>query len=207
MRIQLLKKLWCAAIVLLLVVPGIAQASIDVGGLTFDDLAFADLVMSTDYSGELAGCPGFEPADLQAALLGSNLNTWIDYGPHDFFPGPEGDFNSQAPPTQFFELAFVDNLAVNLPGPDIAIFQMGGANAVRVSLDLDSILNPGAVTSIEQVVTTSSLAVTNDCGTPVNVGYVELDDFGVPRGATIYRLFLYIPAGRQRRNRRAAHRI
>lgn len=183
------------AMVALLALPGIAQASIDIGGLTFDDLAFADLILSTDYTGDFDGCPGIVPTGLESALLGSNLDGWIDYGPHDFYPGPNGDFNSTAPPTQYIEVAFTDNVAVNLPGPDIAIFQMGGPNAVRVSIDLDSILNPGAVTSTEVVVPTAALPVTSICGTQVNVGYLELDDFGVPRGDSIYHLFLSSPLG------------
>lgn len=190
----MLKKLWCAAVVLM-VLPGSAQASIDIGGLIFDDQAFADRIMSTDYTGLYDACPGYEAPDLESAILGADLNTWINYGAHDFFPGEDGDFNSDAPPTQYIEVSFVDNLVLNEDGPDIAIFQLGGPNAVRVSLDLDSILNPGAVTSDELVVTTSSLQITNDCGTQINVGYVDLSDFNLVRGDKVYHLFLSSAVG------------
>ena len=195
MRSDLLNIVRFLGLALAFLLPGTAHAVIEIGGLTFDDNAFADRILSTDYTGLLGGCTGHEPADLDAALLGADLNTWIDYGPHDFFPGEEGDYDSTAPPTQYVELAFSDNLAMNETGPDIAIFQMGGANAVRVSLDIESILAPGAPESNEVVVVTSALPATADCGELVNVGYLELDDLGVPRGEGVYRICLSSPLG------------
>lgn len=194
MRIYFLKSMLLSAVILLsVIVP--ARAEIDIGGLVFDDDAFADRIMSTDYTGLLASCPGHEAGDLAAALAGADLDTWIDYGYHDYFPGDDGDYDSTAPPTQYIELSFTDNLVINGEGPDIAVFQLGAPNAVRVSLDRDSILNPGAPESVEMVVINTSLGITNSCGMAVNVGYIDLDDFNIARNARVYHLFLSSPLG------------
>jgi len=194
MRIYILRTVILSAVILISALPP-AHAAIDIGGLVFEDNAFADRIMSTDYTGLLASCAGHSVPDLAAALTGADLDSWIDYGDHDYFPGDDGTYDSEAPPDQYIELSFTDNLVINGEGPDIAIFQLGAPNAVRVSLDLDSILNPGAPESVEMVVLNSSLGITNSCGIEVNVGYIDLDDFDIDRNARVYHLFVSSPLG------------
>ena len=171
-----------------------AQAAIEIGGISFDDNAFSDRVLSTDFTGELTGCTGSTPSTIDEAIAGSNLNTWIDYGYHDMVPGPDGDYNSAAPPTQYIELAFTDNVVVNSAGADLAIFQIGTANSVRVALDKASIQSPysdGAVSVISDPVSFPTV-YTNNC-IQVRVAYVDLSDLGVPEGESVYRVFLTSP--------------
>ncbi|MCP5016448.1 MAG: hypothetical protein GY938_14470 [Ketobacter sp.] len=171
-----------------------SQAAIEFGGISFDDNAFADRVLSTDFTGDLTGCGGVVPASIDEAIAGSDLNTWINYGYHDMEPGPNGDYNSAAPPYQYIELAFTDNVVVNNPGNDLAVFQIGTANSVRVGLDKASIqapYAPGSVTVISDPVAMPT-PYYNNC-IQVTIAYIDLSDLGVAEGASVYRVFLTSP--------------
>ncbi|MDY7012496.1 MAG: hypothetical protein SVX43_02645 [Cyanobacteriota bacterium] len=77
-----------------------ANAAIIVGGISFDDNAFADSIISANFSGSI-----FPSGNtLQEALLGSNINSHADTSPGNFF-----------------ELGFEDNFVLNGPGNDLAV--------------------------------------------------------------------------------------
>lgn len=188
------KRLLCA----LLVSAGAASqpgvASQVVAGITFDDNAFADRVMSTDFTGLYSACSGFTATTLQDAIVGPNLNTWFDYGHHDLVPGDDGDYNSSAPPYQYVELGFTDNLIVNGPGADIVIFELGTPNSIRVGLDKTSIQNAYEPGSVVVDVDAAYLPVRqySACDS-VTAAYVDLSDLGVAAGDSVYRLFITSP--------------
>ncbi len=175
----------------LLLSSGPARAEIIVAGLSFEDNAFADRVMSTDFTGIYGSCDG-SAATLSDAMVGANIDSWIDYGYHDNVPGPDGDYNSEAPPYQYVEMAFTDNVAVNASGDDIALFQVGTVNSILIALDKESILNPYAATSRAIIVDVEALAERSACNS-MTVGYLDLSDLGVAANDTVYRIYVPSP--------------
>jgi chitodextrinase len=171
------------------------RADITIGSLVFDDDAFADRVISTDFTGFADGCVGQPMSTVDDAIAGFNLGTWANYGEHDLSPGEDGDYNSSAPPNQYIELGFVDNAALNGVGHDLVIFQIGALNSVRVAVDKASILNPYAPGSVSVIADAGALpgSYNMGCTGTVTVIYVDLSDLGVPEGESIYRVFLTSP--------------
>lgn len=165
-----------------------------VAGITFEDNAFADRIMSTDFTGLYSACNGYSASSLDEALLGANLNTWFDYGYHDMVPGDDGDYNSAAPPNQYIELGFTDNLIVNGPGADLVIFELGTPNSIRVALDKNSIQNAFEPGSIALDVSAAYLPVRqySACDS-VTAAYVDLSELGVAEGDSVYRVFISSP--------------
>ncbi len=90
---------------------GQARASIIVGGLTFDDNAFADELVSSVGSYSVGGA-----ATLDAALVGPDASSYA----FSFSPDAQ------------LVLRFVDNLLFNGAGADLAVFDLG----VNDSFDL-----------------------------------------------------------------------
>lgn len=150
-------------------------AAITINGIDFDDNAFSDMVISTDYTGGFDSVAGYVPEggalDLTESIVGYNLDTWIDYGiapdgvlPEDYVMNP----------TQYFQLGFTDNAIINQSGYDLAIFQQGGDNGVYVSIDNN--FNPE-----NSVVVTSSMSG----GFAMHMCFVDLSDLGVAEGEVI----------------------
>ncbi|WP_459918233.1 hypothetical protein, partial [Desulfocicer niacini] len=157
----------------------------EVAGINFTDNAFADVILSTDFTGTFGVQNGAIALSLEDCVLGSNLNTWMEYGAHDLLPGEDGDYNSDAPPDQYVEVGFLDNNVFNGPGNDMAFFEVGTANSILVALDLESLQNPYNINSRAIVVETAWLS---EFG--INVGYVDLSDLGVAWGEAIDRVFV-----------------
>ncbi len=86
-----------------------------------------------------------------------------------------------------FETHFTDNRVVNLPGPDLVVFEVGsGAGNEPFSL---SVFDPsqGGFTAAQTIQTTPTAFF--DCsGLRINVAEVDLSAFGVAAGATVSRL-------------------
>ncbi len=181
----------------LMISAGVSQqvgATQIVAGITFEDNAFADRIMSTDFTGLYEACQGFPSSSLEEALLGPNLNTWFDYGYHDMVPGDDGDYNSSAPPYQYIELGFTDNVIVNGPGADLVIFELGTPNTIRVALDKKSIQNAFEPGSVVLDVNAAYLPVRqySNCDS-VTAAYVDLSELGVAEGDSVYRVFISSP--------------
>lgn len=165
-----------------------------VAGITFEDNAFTDRIMSTDFTGLYSACNGYSASTLEEALLGPELNTWFDYGYHDMVPGEDGDYNSSAPPYQYIELGFTDNVVVNGPGADLVIFELGTPNSIRVALNKQSIQNAYEPGSVVVDVDAAYLPVRqySACDS-VTAAYVDLSDLGVAPGDSVYRVFISSP--------------
>lgn len=89
-----------------------ARAAVTIGGLIFDDNAFADVLIRSSGTFSTAG------GTLAQAL------TDIDAGTSAF------SFTQGA----FVELGFTDNVVVNGPGADLALFELGFDDTVTVSI-------------------------------------------------------------------------
>ncbi len=158
---------------------------INVEGLTFPENAFIDTILSTDFTGTFTAVNGATANSLIEAIGGSNMNTWMDYGPHDMVPGDDGDYNSAAPPTQYVEIGFTDNVVYNGPGADIVVFESGDPpNATLIGLDYFSIMNPYDPAAKVFVVE----GEWHNANT--NVGYLDLSDLGVAFGDSVSNLFI-----------------
>ncbi|MBU1013347.1 MAG: hypothetical protein KKG99_10095, partial [Bacteroidetes bacterium] len=167
-------------------------------GFSFNDNAFSDYVRTTNYTGSYDSCNGTVINNYEEAIIGFDLNSWINYGSHDFLPGYDGTYNSAAPPTQYIELGFSDNQIINNDGDDIVIFEMGSPNAALVALDLHSIQNPWDVNSQTVIVETSwsqSPDATNNCNVAISLGAVDLSDLGVCDGCSVDRIYISSPIG------------
>lgn len=154
-----------AILAALATVPTRAGASLIVAGLSFDDDAFADAVLS--YSADkwdflAADCGNGTPSP-QAAIAGANLNTCFDPDTAD----------------EFVELGFTDNRVLNGAGPDLAVFEWSAPEAVTL------IVGGVAISLVP-----ADTGTTTGHGSPVNVALFELTDFGIAPGATIDRLLL-----------------
>lgn len=90
-----------------------AQAATIVGGISFDDHAFADRLVSS--VGTFSTSPG---TGLEAALVGSST---LDYA-FSFSPNAE------------LVMAFDDNVVVNGAGNDLAIFELGVNDSFGLSI-------------------------------------------------------------------------
>ncbi len=151
-------------LVLMWALPG--QASIIVGGMTFDDNAFADVVI--DYS-PTAVFQSYttDPFDrftvsAETALLGSDLrSSTIELG--------AGEYVS---------VGFRDNLIYNGNGADLAIFEM------FATPEVGNIMVAAGGTSIAQSVVSLGSMNIGGVSNYVNVALVDLSDFGFALGQT-----------------------
>lgn len=136
-----------------------ASATTSVGGISFADNAFADAV---SYTGSAITTVG-----------GTLTQVLTDTDPGTFARG--GADNT-------ITFSFIDNVAVNGVGKDIALFELGGAD------DFTVILN--GISKTYTSVYTGMMAG----GYNLNVLAFDLGDFGVLAGQTISSLTLAFPA-------------
>ncbi|MFO0887957.1 MAG: hypothetical protein U0790_02300 [Isosphaeraceae bacterium] len=134
--------------------------SITVGGITFDDTAFADALVSS--AGEFSVGGGAE--SLPGAVTGSVVS---DYA-FSFSPGAQ------------VVLGFTDNTILNGPGPDVAIFELGVPDSFLVSFP------DGTAASVIGSSDTGEDAGEYD----LNVALVDLSAFGFAEGATVSQIIL-----------------
>jgi hypothetical protein len=121
-------------------------------GTPFDDNAFADTLIS--YSGDFTVLGG---STLQTALTDADLTT----------------FGFSYSPGAYVELGFEDNVLVNGPGDDLALFQVGYENSLEITIG-------GLTGSAGSSATGSSV-----WGMPVNLVTVDLSSFGLGSGDSV----------------------
>ena len=100
------------AIFLSLVTANTASATTTVGGLNFDDDAFADILINSSGNFNISG------GTLSDVLTDNDAGTFA----FSFTPGAS------------VELGFVDNLLINGVGADLAIFELGFPDSFEVSV-------------------------------------------------------------------------
>ena len=145
--------------------------AIEVGGIQFDDNAFSDAILSTDYTGGLVNA-----ATLEEALLGTTLSTYIDY---DIPPLGQDPSTYTKDLRQYIELGFIDNDVYNGEGNDLVFFEAGSPNAIYVCL------NTTYQEEISIIVPTNYRPYDSKI---INVGYLDLSVLGVPEGEKIDRI-------------------
>jgi hypothetical protein len=89
----------------ILQVPAAVRADTIVGGISFDDTAFADVLLDSFRSFAISSGP-FSPSLLESVLVGSNTR----------------DYAFSNSPGAFVKLGFTDNFLVNGTGADLALF-------------------------------------------------------------------------------------
>lgn len=135
-----------AAAILLLGTAGVAEAAFIVGGITFEDNAFADRLVTS------AGSPTFSGASsLEAAVIGADLDSYANL--------LDGDDK--------ITLEFTDNVVVNGPGNDLAVFTLFDPRPITFYLEGDDFVVRATVTTVP-----TGTTITN--GVPVNVGFYDL---------------------------------
>ena len=144
------------AFVLVLSIAGNVQA-VSIAGYTFDDDAFADILISS--SPDAAGWDIFG-GTLEEVLTDASLDTYA--GLMEPFGGA------------FVELGFVDNVVINGDGADLVLFELGAENGFKVTIN-------GVTSSLLASVDTG---YTNVFGTQVNALEIDLDDFNFAPGAS-----------------------
>lgn len=160
-----------AALVLALSLSSGAATAATLGGITFDDDAFADSValtsgspFNTDFSG----------------LLGSSNQSVADIGTSNNSP--------------IIEVSFTDNIAVNGAGTDIYVYVPGEVFAIEAGLT--AAFSPGTSIQAAGVNPAAQLFFDN---APLNpFGFnpnsfllaIDLDDFGLAAGAELSSFFL-----------------
>jgi hypothetical protein len=121
-------------------------------GTPFDDNAFADTLIS--YSGDFTVLGG---STLQTALTDADLTRFV----FSYSPGA------------YVELGFEDNVLVNGPGDDLALFQVGYENSLEITI--------GGLTGSAG----SSATGSGVWGMPVNLVTVDLSSFGLGPGDSV----------------------
>ena len=135
-----------------------SASAITVAGTTFDDNAFADVILSSNFSGTLYG----GAATLEEAVLGANLDTFADfYGTRD----------------EFIEVGFCDNFIMNAAGDDIAVYD--------IHADVDDAELAIIVGGTTIPLNLTDTGFTNSDGWTITVDFVDLSDFGFAMGATV----------------------
>jgi hypothetical protein len=141
---------------------GGASAATIVAGTTFDDDAFADVLISS--SGSIVAIPS--TSTLEEVLTDSDLTTY--------------SFFLEA--SAYVQMGFTDNVVVNDAGSDIALYELGTTpDSFQVSLTVGGVTRivDGNYTGFD--VTPSGATSPS----PVNVAMVELSDFGLELGAVV----------------------
>ncbi len=141
-----------------------AQATIIVGGLNFDDDAFADSLISSN----IPGASVFNAPNAEAAVTGPDLDSLLDTSGGDWY----------------LELGFDDNFLVNGAGDDLAIFKVfSDPDGTDVSLTVGGaeIFVPFA---------SFSSAGTNSFGFQILVATVDITGLGVAPGDMLSSIVL-----------------
>ena len=160
---------------LVLVLATGATADVVIGGITFDDTAFADELISSAGTWTILG----DGANLEDVLLGSDITNGA-------FPEPVDALVDNV------VLGFTDNVIWNGPGDDVALFEYGNVEdwaAVSITV--------GGIAQTYQSIDTGQDVFIRRAGPyNLNVIKVDLDDFGVPAGAALNMLqILPLPDG------------
>ena len=159
---------------------GAQASSVSIGNLTFDETAFVDAIKSvtintpTDefvtFLYDAGGNYIQDSITLQTALTDNDINTgaWCQ-------PAAQGA-NQQGPCK--IELEFTDNDVFNLPGDDLLLFEQGTLEPLDIIIGGEkvSLLTTDAVTNP---------TINDNNGDPMNMYYIDLDDFNIPLGAMI----------------------
>lgn len=150
---KLIGKLGVCAFILATCSP--AFASITVGGIVFEDAAFADELISAAAGWTYGG----GASSLEDALVGSN--------PDDFAYAFGSSDN--------VVLSFTDNSVINLSGDDLAVFELGTPEPFELAVEVDGARN--AYTAVGTGYTAG--------GYSLLVATIDLDDFGIPAGGMV----------------------
>lgn len=135
-----------------------AGAAVTVGGFTFADDAFADVLISSSGTFQTSG------GSLASVLTDIDAATYA------------GSLTEGA----FVELGFTDNALVNGTGVDLVLFELGVPAGLFVSLTVDGLANP------QQRLFVISADTTFDAGGfNLNAAEIDLDFLGVAPGASL----------------------
>jgi hypothetical protein len=153
MRLAMIMGVICA-----LSLVGQTRADTTVAGVTFQDNAFADVLMSS------AGTYSTFGGSLADVLTDKSVETWA-------YSGGIGDY---------VQLGFTDNFLVNGPGADLAVFEIGAPpDAVPVSLTVGG-------TTVTKVPVDTGFDTTLSGPYNINLATWDLStDFGMASGAVL----------------------
>ncbi|MCB9898851.1 MAG: DNRLRE domain-containing protein [Planctomycetes bacterium] len=157
-----------------------APSQISIAGYVFDDHAAPDFVVlepgaSPEFASSASNClvvpslPGLTPAESASQILGDDgVDGWV-FG------------------RAVARLEFTDNVVMNGPGPDLVVFEIGGAESFALSIFVESLCEWSDPRSYMPVATGFS---SSPCGTvqAINAKAIDLADFGVLPGATVRRV-------------------
>lgn len=171
-----------AAFTALLCLPAFhADAQIVLAGFTFDANAGPDRVVplpgsQPEFDGQATGCvvspvmPGKTlDESIRAVMLSQTLDNWV---------------RGRA----VMRLDFENNAIVNLPGPDVMVFELGQIENFDLSVLNEETCAWSPAISYSQ----SATGFAVPCAAPndINARAIDLDDFGLPVGAIVRSLLL-----------------
>ena len=163
----------------LIVRPVTVYATVDYGGYTFDDLAFADngTQLESGFVHWLTG-GGFNPDDsiIDAALTEFSPSTGLaNIGFTDIVIGNAANL---------FQLDFIDLQAINNSGADIILFEAFGSDPYEISVN---VVGSGFSNFIsfaqDSMILISEVGPINNTSTYALE--IDLDAFGLPAGAIV----------------------
>jgi len=156
---------WGIVLALFGVLPTVVSTSaVTIAGVTFQDNAFADSVISSSGSFTTSG------GTLADVLTDKNVGTYAlsqDAG-------------------AYVELGFTDNALVNGPGPDLALFELGSPPdtfQIALSIGGQTINYTSAATGFLSILDAQHIY-------PINLAEVDLSDFGVAAGASLDKVVI-----------------
>lgn len=138
-----------------------ANATITIGGYTFDDNAFVDVVTGSSGTFKLVG-----GNTIASVILDNNVNTYL----------------SSRDPGAYLDLGFTDNVVVNGAGDDLVLFELGWPDTWLVTIN--GITQTVASSFTGQMVPVYSMTY------GLNAAAIDLTSFGVASGGTIDSLRL-----------------
>jgi len=147
---------------LLVAIVGQARGEVTIAGYSFADNAFPDVLISQFGTFSITGAP-----DLAGAVLGADLNSYARGTSYD----------------AHYTVGYTDNIVRNVPGPDIAFFELWIEDNFHVEIN-----------GVRRLVNTQYNVGQGPHGT-LNIGLVDLDDFGLPPGAMVDRVTLWVGSG------------
>ena len=146
------------------VAPSLAEA-LTIGGISFSENAFADVVISTN-----ASSSHFVTGDPQVVVTAEEAITGSD---QDSYFDPSGG--------EYVEIGFTNNVLINREGDDFVVFELGTAEMAAIRL---------TVGGTQRNVLSTYTGFNNSYGSAINVAFFDLDDFGIAPNATINSLVI-----------------
>lgn len=161
----------------------LAPAQIALGGYVFDAQAAPDV--ATPQPGSQ---PQFAMPASGCASVTSVPGLTLQQAATAVFV--DGDADEWISGKSRVQLDFTDNCVINGPGPDLVVFEVGGAESFALQVFSDAICEYSGAITFAVAATGSTVAPCGGTPNALNAVAIDLDAFGVLPGASVRRVLL-----------------